>query len=83
MNLRSPNPSKATLQTLNAFAATWACPGVRRDTLYAAILKAIATHRVGNRPDRIEPRAVKRRPRKQTFLTQPRHVARKRLLAKI
>ncbi|HUO08124.1 MAG TPA: transposase, partial [Phycisphaerae bacterium] len=74
---------KGALQTLNAFAATWACPGVRRDTLYAAILKAIATHRVGNRPDRIEPRAVKRRPRKQTFLTQPRHVARKRLLAKV
>jgi hypothetical protein len=71
---------KGALQTLNAFAAVWPLAAIPRQTLYAAILKALATHRVGNRPDRIEPRAVKRRPRKQTFLTQPRHIARTRLL---
>jgi hypothetical protein len=71
---------KGALQTLNAFAPVWSSGDVDQETLYATILKAISRHRVGNRPDRIEPRAVKRRPRKQTFLTEPRNVARNRLL---
>jgi len=33
---------------------------------------AIASHPVGHRPDRVEPRAVKRRPKPQRLLTQPR-----------
>jgi len=74
---------KGALQTLNAFAALWSWAVIRRDALYAAILHAIAAHRVGLRPDRVEPRAVKRRPRKQAFLTQPRHIARARLLRKV
>jgi hypothetical protein len=76
---------KAGLQTLNAFAPVWsalAAGGVVVETLYATILGALARHRVGNRPDRLEPRAVKRRPRKQTYLTEPRHIARTRLLTK-
>ena len=71
---------KGTLQTLVVFAAAgWACP-TRRNELYAAVLRAVATHRVNNRPDRVEPRAVKRRPKKQVYLTQPRSVAKARLL---
>jgi len=71
---------KGTLQTLGAFAAAgWACPE-RKSELYAAILRAVATHRVHNRPDRIEPRAVKRRPKKQVYLNEPRPVAKARLL---
>jgi hypothetical protein len=55
---------KGTLQTLVAFSvAGWSCPD-RRNELYAAVLRAVATHRVNDRPDRIEPRAVKRRPKK-------------------
>ena len=70
---------KGTLQTLVAFAAAgWACPE-RRNELYAAVLRAVATHRVNNRPDRVEPRAVKRR-KKQVYLTEPRAVAKARLL---
>lgn len=70
-----------TLQTLAAFAAVWRWPAPdRRADLYAAILRAVATHRVNNRPDRVEPRAVKRRPRKQVFLNEPRAVATARLL---
>ena len=70
---------KGTLQTLVAFAAAgWACPA-RRNELYAAVLRAVATHRVNNRPDRVEPRAVKRR-KKQVYLTEPRAVAKARLL---
>jgi hypothetical protein len=73
---------KGALQTLNAFAAVWPLAAVPRETLYAHILHALACHRVGDRPDRVEPRAVKRRPRKQTFLTQPRNIARNCLLNK-
>lgn len=70
---------KGTLQTLLAFAAAgWSCP-TRRNELYAAVLRAVATHRVNNRPDRVEPRAVKRR-KKQIYLNEPRAVARARLL---
>jgi hypothetical protein len=71
---------KGTLQTLVAFAAAgWACPA-RRNALYAAVLRAVATHRVNDRPDRVEPRAVKRRPKKQVYLTEPRPLAKARLL---
>jgi hypothetical protein len=67
------------LQTLNAFAAVWRGAG-DREALYERILKAIAFHRVGNRPHRFEPRKVKRRPKKLVFLTEPRYKARRRLL---
>jgi len=69
-----------TLQTLTAFAmAGWGCSPERLAGLYAMILKAIAMHRVGDRPDRVEPRANKRRPRPQRYLTEPRAIARERL----
>ena len=71
---------KGTLQTMLAFAAAgWSCPD-RRNELYNAVLRAVATHRVNDRPDRIEPRAVKRRPKKARLLNEPRTIARKRLL---
>jgi len=70
---------KGTLQTLVAFAAAgWSCPA-RRHELYAAVLRAVGRHRVNNRPDRVEPRAVKRR-KKQVYLNEPRAVAKARLL---
>jgi len=34
-----------------------------------------------DRPDRIEPRAVKRRPKKLIYLNEPRSIAKKRLLS--
>jgi hypothetical protein len=71
---------KGTLQTLVAFAmAGWSRPG-RRNALYPAILLVVATHRVNDRPDRIEPRAVKRRPKKIAYLNEPREIAKARLL---
>jgi len=36
----------------------------------------MSQQRVGNRPGRIEPRAIKRRPKAYPFLTKPRAVAR-------
>ena len=43
-------------------------------------LKSIASRRVGHRPNRVEPRAIKRRPKSQKLLMQPRAEARAELL---
>jgi hypothetical protein len=45
-------------------------------TLIAIVTASIATLRLQHRPDRIEPRAKKRRPKKLPLLTVPRQVAR-------
>jgi len=47
-----------------------------------AILMILADQRVGDRPGRCEPRAIKRRPKAQPLLTRPRQQARDDLLAK-
>jgi putative transposase len=44
------------------------------------LLKELSKQRVGDRPDRCEPRAVKRRPKKQALLTKPRAEAKAELL---
>ena len=73
---------KGTLQTMTAFqdALRQATPK-ERGVLIAAMLEAIAGHRVRDRPGRVEPRANKRRPKPQRFLNESRKEARKRLLA--
>ena len=71
---------KGALQTLVVFAAAgWSCPQ-RSNELYRAVLRAVATHRVNDRPDRVEPRAVKRRPKKLVYLNEPRSIAKARLI---
>ena len=70
-------------QTMKAFHESLSqAPPDRRERLVAAMLKAIAGHRVGDRPGRVEPRANKRRPKKQRYLTEPRREARKGLIGK-
>src|SRR5512146_2634536 len=73
---------KGALQTMTAFQdpLRQASPG-RRKRLVEAMLRAIASHRVGDRFGRVEPRANKRRPKPQRYLTEPRREARKRLMA--
>ena len=71
------------VQTLNEFrmllvTATTAEQSARVQILFAAIV----THRVGDRPDRCEPRAVKRRPKPLRYLTKPRAEARAAALAR-
>ena len=75
---------KGALQTMTAFQEV--LRGAKpegRQRLFAVMLKAIAGHRVGNRPGRVEPRANKRRPKPQRYLTEPRREARKRLLENV
>ena len=44
------------------------------------MLEVIASYEVGNRPNRVEPRVVKRRPKPHRFVNDPRQQARDRLL---
>jgi hypothetical protein len=74
---------KGTLQTIKEFAERLLdARGQTRQELQLWLLLAVAAHHVNDRPDRIEPRARKRRPKQYPRLMQPRRVARKHLGAK-
>jgi len=61
------------MQTLNEFRTTLLhASAAELPELTQCILTAIARHRVGNRPDRVEPRKIKRRPKGYSRLTVPR-----------
>jgi hypothetical protein len=69
---------KGALQTLTAFAERLLeVDAARVAELHAWLLIAIGAHQVGDRPDRTEPRARKRRPKEYPLLTKPRDVARR------
>jgi hypothetical protein len=69
---------KGALQTLNAFALPLlTCGGNRLPDVVDEILLAIARHGVGNRPNRLEPRRLKRRPKPHKLLNTPRDKARR------
>jgi hypothetical protein len=72
---------KAALQTLHAFGMFLClCGPSGLHDLYPKMLMLIASQRVGNRPDRFEPRARKRRPKPYPYLTKPRKEAKEALL---
>ncbi len=50
-----------------------------QDDKRGILFELIAQQKVGNRPDRVEPRAVKRRPNHYPLLTIPREIARARI----
>jgi putative transposase len=52
----------------------------RARTMIDVHLRHLAGHLVGDRPDRVEPRAIKRRPKPHRLLTEPRGQARAALL---
>ena len=62
---------KGALQTLNNFLPTLGSTA-SLDAWCDGLLAAIATHAVGDRPDRYEPRLTKRRPKKYKHLRDPR-----------
>jgi len=57
-------------------------PGKRMSLMMGIVLASIATLKLPHRPDRIEPRAKKRRPKPLPLLTVPRHIAREEIRAK-
>jgi putative transposase len=71
---------KGTLQSLGVFLGMVIADATHVERLYAALLWMTSTHRVGDRPDRIEPRLIKRRPKPHKLLQEPRSIARNRLL---
>ena len=71
----------AAVQTIGA---SWLVMVLGDDTLSSrlvdAALAALAVHVVGHRPGRVEPRAIKRRPKEHALLTKPRAQARANLI---
>lgn len=69
---------------LQKIASCWmvivAGVGVNQDVLIEVHLRQMANHTIGDRPDRVEPRAIKRRPKPHKLLTKPRDEARADLL---
>ena len=70
---------------MQAMAASWGVlptlgpSGIA--SMIAAQMSSLTSPLVGNRPNRIEPRAVKRRPKPMRLLNMPREAAREQLLA--
>jgi len=68
---------------LDAVVASWDHATLAMTPVLTALAEAqfrlIAWHEVGDRPDRVEPRAVKRRPKPHRLLRQPRAQARAKL----
>jgi hypothetical protein len=54
-----------------------------RPALYEQLLRAIAVHRVADRPDRFEPRMAKRGPRRFDGLTRPRAEVKRRMRKRV
>jgi hypothetical protein len=72
---------KGACQMVNSFATYLALQPALRDRLWNELLRAIATHIVGDRPDRVEPRKLKYRPGKYPYMTRPRNEERQRRCA--
>lgn len=70
---------KGAMQTVNAFLPYLNLVPERHTELRAELLEAIATHKVGDRPNRVEPRKLKYRHSKYTYMTKPRAQERQRL----
>ena len=70
---------------LQKIAASWVTLPLLEVSTAAAVIDAhisdLESHQVGHRPNRVEPRAIKRRPKPHKLLTKPRDKARAELLA--
>jgi len=69
---------------MQSIAASWLVVVLSDDSAAASLIEAalanLPGHRIGHRPGRVEPRAVKRRPKPHALLTKPRAQARAELL---
>jgi hypothetical protein len=67
---------KGSLHTVREFEATHLCDPERIERDLPRLVELIGRKRVGDRPDRYEPRALKRRPKPHPLLWMPRKKAR-------
>ncbi len=69
---------------MQAISASWLVIVLSDDSAVTGLIEAalanLTGHIVGNRPGRVEPRAVKRRPKPHDLLTKPGDQARPELL---
>ena len=68
---------KGTISTLHQWAPVLASPllsALDRSEIYRLMLFYIAKDKLPHRPNRVEPRAIKRRPKNYQRLTQPRNI---------
>jgi Transposase DDE domain len=72
---------KGAQQAVNAFAPYLAVLAEAGERLWQELLRAVARHRVGERPDRVEPRKLKRRVGKYSYMTKPRKQEREQCYA--
>ena len=75
---------KSTIQLLNKFMPFFVNSGENKNKiLYSELLKKIVKSKIGNRPDRVEPRKLKRRQKTYKLLSKPRIVEKAKLIKKI
>ena len=75
---------KGSVQQINSFSPYFLSGSEEKNKiLYAEMLQLIVKNKIGNRPGRTEPRAVKRRPKAFPLLSKPRIIERIRLTKKI
>jgi len=80
VNRRMPRTLSFTT-TMQMLAGTWVLAAVvSTDELVQLGLEMSSSETVGNRPDRIEPRANKRRAKLIALLKKPRHIAKSELV---
>jgi hypothetical protein len=81
---RSPRHLSFTA-AMQKIAASWEAILLCDDTTVLLLIEVhhsdMATHQVGDRPDRVEPRRVKRRPKPHKLLNKPRTQAREKIIA--
>ena len=72
-----------TVQTVLAFTSRLSLKeGESYDRSLKCLWQAVGRHRVGNRPNRVEPRAVKRRKKSHPTLNKPRKLLQDQYLGK-
>jgi hypothetical protein len=72
---------KGTIQHLATISPHMAnAPPREHRRLYEELLRLLAREIVPDRPDRVEPRVRKRRPKSYPLMTRPRHVLKRELL---
>jgi hypothetical protein len=81
ISLKGAMPTLAAFQPVIALQASDDAEG--RSGLDQQMLEAIATHRVADRPDRVEPRLRKRRPKHYGYLRKPRAETKRDLLKRV
>ncbi len=71
---------KGTVQLLNKYMPHFInSSGKQNKMMYDELLKIIVSNKIGNRPGRVEPRRVKRRPKPFDTLNKPRFIEKAKL----